>query len=188
MYIRDRMRTRSLSGASLTVKKWQLKSLSSQLMREQNVFEETMKELRKRFATIGWSDKDFQASTVILIRQWATHQCGTNQSCACVIIENVSTTAAIHIISGLLSIHRWLKVLFTCGSSSGSLPRAQDWWIWRWLSSAGETWRTSMAEKRIVWFNPQAGGAIGPHERPWWVKACSLLGLVVFCNPVAELV
>lgn len=63
MYIRDRVRTRGLSGASLTVKKWQLRSLSSQLMREQNVFEETMKELRKRFATIGWSDKDFQAST-----------------------------------------------------------------------------------------------------------------------------
>lgn len=150
MYIRDRVRTRSLSGANLTVKKWQLRSLIFWLIRGQSFFEEAMEELRKRLATIGWRDKDFQAPTVILIRQWATHQCGTNQSCACVIIENVSTTA-ICIISGLLSIHRWLKVLITCGSSSGSLQRVQDWWIWRRLSSAGETWRTSTAEKRTVW-------------------------------------
>lgn len=52
MYIGDRVRTRRLSGASLTVKKWQLKSPSSRLI-EQNVFEETMEELRKCFATLG---------------------------------------------------------------------------------------------------------------------------------------
>lgn len=150
MYIGDRVRTRRLSGASLTVKKWQLKSPSSRLI-EQNVFEETMEELRKCFATLGWSDNDFQAPTAILIRHWATHQCGTNQSCACVIIENVSTTAAICIISGNIFTHTWLKALITCGSSSGSLLHAQDWWIWQRLSSAGETWRTSMAEKRTVW-------------------------------------
>lgn len=48
-------------------------------------------------------------------------------------------------------------MLVTYGSSSGSLPRAQDWWIWRWLSSAGESGRTSVAERR-VWAYPTGRG------------------------------
>lgn len=161
MYIRGRVRTRSLSGASLTVKKWQLRSLSSRLIREQKFFEETMEELRKPSATIGWSDKDFQAPTVILIRQWATHQCGTNQSCACVIIQMFQPLLpSVWSLGYHPPTHRWLKALITCGSSSGSSPRAQDWWIWPQLSSAGETWRTSMAEKRTVCGSIHRQGAL----------------------------
>lgn len=54
MYIGVSLRARGLSGASLTVKKWQLRRLSSWLMREsQNFLVEMMEELRKCSAVTG---------------------------------------------------------------------------------------------------------------------------------------
>lgn len=86
-----------------------------------------------------------------------------DKSIMCLCSNCKGVTEAVGVTTRLRSLPRSLKAMFTCGSSSGSSQRARDWRIWPRLSSAGGTWRTSVAEKTTGWGLMRRQGALEDH-------------------------
>lgn len=146
MYIGVRLRARGLPGASLTVKKGQLRCLSSWLISEPKLLggddggaEEMFRRDRVERQRLPGSYRDPHPS-ISATSMW-------DKSIMCLCSNRKGFTDAVGVTTRFHSIPRFLKALITCGSSSGSLQRARDRRIWRRLSSAGGTCRTSVAEK-----------------------------------------
>lgn len=146
MYIGVRLRARGLSGASLTVRKWQLRCLSSWWMREpkrlggdDGAAEEMFRRDQVKRQRLPGSYRDPHPS-ISDTSMW-------DKSIMCLCSNCKGFTDAVGVTTRLHPIPGLLRAMVTCGSSSGSLQRARDWRIWRRLSSAGGTWRTSVAEK-----------------------------------------